>query len=48
MFPKFQGAFLFLSAGAMLYLLMDLLNTLRYVGLCKFNFTKVPLSVHMH
>lgn len=35
MFPTFQGAFLFLSAGAMLYLLMDLLSTRQCVGLCK-------------
>lgn len=35
MFPTFQGAFLFLSAGIMLYLLMDLLSTLQCVGLCK-------------
>lgn len=35
MFPTFQGAFLFLSAGIMLYLLMDLLSTRQCVGLCK-------------
>lgn len=43
MFPKFQGAFLFLSAGATLHLLTDLSSTLQCVGLCKFDFSKVPL-----
>lgn len=45
---NFKESFLFLSAGAILYLLMDLLNNLLCVGLCRFDFSKGLLWVHTH